>query len=238
MHDRLESVLQFSKTYLRKYFTTFMKHTAKLVEAFQLLDIGQNTGKKKSKHRDGQIRGSGRDKSPSQSGSESGLQSDGKSGRFSSKKKSSLPKCPYALCTESGKGHLIKDFLKASAEEMSKMFEELKASKYRDGPAKSTRGQQGSCRTGSESSRSDAKLGGTLGRTVTKPPTDPAEAQAPSSRNTVSDVVTSLDTTRRCDDCSDDSIVSPTLAERAVIKETGHMTAVKTVQLRFALKPG
>lgn len=224
-----------------------MKHAVKLAEAFQLLDNGPKHGKPKAnKNRDGHNRGGGTDKSPSKPGSE--LRPDEKSRSRSSKKTGGLPDCPYAFCAEKGEKHLIKDCPKSSPEENSKMFDDLKANKYRDGPSKSTRGQKGRSQSDSDSSRSQPKSGGTVGRMATKPIPDSAEAEAPfcpitvsdgvTSLDTTSDGVTSLDTAGRTDEGSDDSIVSSKLAERSVLRGIGCMTSITTVRLRVALKSG
>lgn len=53
---------------------------------------------------------------------------------------------------------------------------------------------------------------------------------------TLSDGRASLDVTGRCDDGSDDSLVSPGTAEKAALKGIGKLTAIEPVMLQVALK--
>lgn len=58
----------------------------------------------------------------------------------------------------------------------------------------------------------------------------------PSCQITVSDGLVSHTARGRCDDGSDDSIVSPRLAQAAVVKGIGRMSAIPPVHLRVALQ--
>lgn len=55
---------------------------------------------------------------------------------------------------------------------------------------------------------------------------------------TLADGGTTMDAVGTCDDGSDESIVSPCVAERAVLQGIGRMTAIRTIELQVALKDG
>lgn len=81
--------------------------------------------------------------------------------------------------------------------------------------------------------RESSKPSGTTGRLG---PTDPVSTETPSCPITVSDGQTPLKATGRCDDGSDDSIVSPSLAECAANRGIGKINAITPVRLQVALK--
>ena len=107
---------------------------------------------------------------------------------------------------------------------MLELKAELTGKKAADGPCKSTRRQK--------NQQNSAEPKGTVNRL--KPTTSPSPASSCSV--TVSDGKTSLEGTGRCDDRSDDSIVSPSLAEKAALSGIGKITAIKTTHLSVALK--
>lgn len=235
LQDRLKSDLEFARTDCRKDFTKFMKHAVKLADAFQLLDNGPKHGKTKVSRTDGKP-GRGGSSSKPTSTPASTSRSDGKRRSHLEKSKGSLPDCPFHACSATGEKHLIKNCPKASSEEKSKMLDELRSSKYRDGPSRSTRSQTGRSSASSEASKPQPKSGGTVARMGSKPPQ--LVTEPPSCSITVSDGISSQETTGRCDDGSDESIVSSRLAEKAVVQGIGRMTAIKTIKLRVALKNG
>eukprot|EP00737_Agarophyton_chilense_P004416 gb/GEZJ01005548.1/.p1 GENE.gb/GEZJ01005548.1/~~gb/GEZJ01005548.1/.p1 ORF type:complete len:277 (+),score=18.39 gb/GEZJ01005548.1/:1081-1911(+) len=104
------------------------------------------------------------------------------------------------------------------------------AQKAADGPSKSTRSQNN--KSGARQGISNNK--GTVNRL--RPSSN--LKNPPSCLITVSDGMTSLNGTGRCDDCSDDSIVSPNLAKKAALKGIGRLSAIKTTHLSVALKSG
>ena len=120
------------------------------------------------------------------------------------------------------------------------MLEDLKAAKARDGPSRSTRSQTGSAGLKQSTDSSSSTREPITGRLKKKMSTakDAPDLDTPSCKVTVSDGAVSLSTIGRCDDGSDDSLVSRKVAEAAVLQGIGRMKAIEPVTLSVALKAG
>lgn len=230
LQDRLSSDLQFSKHSLKKDFKEFMKHSVRLSEPFQLVDSGpEGKNKRSGRHGSQPSRSGGNpDKKPNV-----GDLRHHKPGTAPCSKRA-YPDCPFGPCKGKGLKHLIEDCPDASAADKDRMFAELEAIRARDGPSKSPRGQK----TYADSSRNEtSKASGTAGRLSKKEKIATQNAH-PSCPITVSDGQAAINAIGRCDDGSDDSTVSSSLAERAAVRGVGKITAITPVRLSVALKAG
>lgn len=97
---------------------------------------------------------------------------------------------------------------------------EIAAKKVANGPAKSTRSQT-----------SNRNISGVVSRLLPE-----VHQESSNCFMTVSDGMTSIKSSRRCDDGSDSSIVSPMLTEAATIKGIGKIVAIEKFSLAVALK--
>lgn len=123
------------------------------------------------------------------------------------------------------------------------MLEKLAAEKDNDGPSTSTRlykSQQGGWKQNKD--EKEGKTSGNTGRLTSCSVTIEGTGDATPCDVTVADVLTSLETIGRSDDGSDDSVVSPKLAEAAVGQGIGRMKKIDPAKLQVALrkedKPG
>ena len=116
------------------------------------------------------------------------------------------------------------------------MLEDIAAAKAQNGRHSSTRSKTVSSGVGP--SRSETKSSNVVGHMTKKKTTNRKAFDTPSCPVTVSDGRESITATARCDDGSDDSLVSPNLAERAAVQGIGKITATEPVRLNVALKTG
>lgn len=219
LKDRLESDLSFSHHPLKKDFKGFLKHSIRLAEAFQIVDSGPPT------KRGGKDRGAS--KNNSRSGNK-GNQDANKSETSNRKKSDNKPICLWPPHKERGLRHFLRECRDCPEEEKSRLLAERAKEKAKDGPSKSTRGQ--TVDRGDAAASSSSKP--TAGRLQTSAIDFP---NSPSCPIVVSDGTTSLNGTGRCDDGSDDSIASPTIAQDAVLKGIGRLEAITPVAIQVAL---
>ena len=229
LRDRLSSDIKFSYIECRKDFKAFLKHAVRVSEAFQLVDTGPNARPKTDRSTTSN-RGGNQDSTGSRPSGNSPTASR------SSKRSSSAPDCPFGVCKTKGLKHWIRNCPNATETEKQRMLEDIAAAKARNGPHSSTRSKTVS--SGAGSSRSETKSSNVVGRMTKKKTTDRKAFNTPSCPVTVSDGRESITATARCDDGSDDSLVSPKLAERAAVKGIGKITAIEPVRLNVALKTG
>ena len=210
-----------------------MAHAVKLSEAFDLLDNGH-------KQKEGRSTRIGNDKHAESNRSSASAviavqaKKIGKGNRNSSSRPD--PPCPFEFCKSHSLKHWIKDCPHSTVDEKNRMRAEIASEKAKTGPARSTRAQLGS-KTMSFGNGSDSHKP-TAGRLRTERPRVKLDPDPPSCTITLSDGRATLDAQGRCDDGSDDSIVSPTLAERAALKGIGKIRAIEPVRLQVALKSG
>lgn len=130
-----------------------------------------------------------------------------------------LPLCLYQPCRAKGIRHLLRDCKECPPEEKKRLRDELAAKRAAEGPAHSTR---------SKTKAADAQTAGRV-----------THSDSAKARNiTLKDDNASMHCSGRCDDGSDESIVSTTLAEAAVLKGIGRLRSVKPVKVRVAIKSG
>ena len=235
LKNRLQPDLDFAHYGLQKDFRGFMKHAVRLSESFQIVYSAPQS-ERPTKHQSRPRGGSGDGKH---------LKPDAGEGRDNGRprkprREREAPNCPFGRCKSNGRKHWIRDCPESTDKEKEDMLAEIAASKARDGPRKSTRGQKGTY-TATKSSHNTSgglRVGGTAGCLGRKPKSGAKTRHIPSCNITVSDGNAWLDSQGRCDDGSDDSIVSPALAEKAVIRGIGKITAIKPVYLQVALKDG
>lgn len=239
LQNRLTSDLSFSKYKFQKDWHAFLKHAVRLAEAFQLVDEGPRPdggndngvsgggagkGKGKGKGRGGTANGG--------AGTSGGQGSDNPGGGNKKGKgsgngiKGELPLCLWEPHRQAGVRHLLRDCPQCPPEERRALLAKRADEKSRDGPSNNTRSKTPSTTT----------------------PTQPAPIQtgrlqqqvspygSSSCPIIVSDGPTSHDGTGRCDDGSDESIVSPSLAQAAAIKGIGRMSSIPPVKIQVALK--
>lgn len=127
--------------------------------------------------------------------------------------------------------HSADDCEHSSVEEKKAFKYKVAAAKARNGPARSTRSQLFSA---DDATSSSSKSVGRL-REDKKGCDEKDNDNSTSCIMTVSDSKASIDATGLCDDASDGSIASTTLAERAVIKGIGKIEAIDTDWLEVAL---
>lgn len=220
LQESLQSDLRFAHQDLRKDFKSFMQHAVKLSIAFEIVDIGPRRDRASStdSRRNGN-RSTDRD-------STKGTPQSSNNSRQNNRPKKFIPACPFPSCMRQKLMHWIDDCPKANDAEKRQMKKDLAAKRAQDGPARSTRGQKTRVRFAE-----DAASRGTTGRL-----SNTADVDTSSCIVTVSDGLASLDTAGRCDDGSDESLVSPSLAERAAMKGIGKLSSIAPVRLQVALK--
>jgi len=218
LRTRLEQDIAFSHHDLRADFTGFMKHAIDLSSAFQRVDNGplksrkgdKDLPKSKKDVADGSTVGS--------SSSKAGVKYDGHSKK--AKKKPPTP-CPLPKCHGKNRFHWMSDCTESTETEKAHYRAELATLKAQDGPSKSTRGQASK----------------TVSRLKQEPDTTGRDdGDQPSCRMTVQDTRASLGVIGRCEDGSDETLVSKEIAEKAVLQGIGKLEAVATVRLEVALK--
>lgn len=224
LRSRLESDLDFSHHHLRKDFKAFMKHAIKLSDAFQLVDIGvpKNSSNKSKKAR--KTRGGNKDGNNDLSADSSG--SPGK-------QDSNLPICLYPPHQSKGYRHLLRDCKACPDHEKKALLKARAEEKEKTGPSRSTRSQTAAAIASSSThvKSEDKKVAGRL-----KPP---ARSFCSSSFAVkISDGTESVTASGRADDGSDESIVSPKVAENAVLNGIGKFKKIPPISLQVALKDG
>lgn len=225
LKTRLQSDLEFAYVLLKKDFSGFMAHAIKLSEAYQLLDNGA------SSHNNDHADKSGKQhRTKSRGGTSRSLATseDNKDSRRSSatqrdRSVKQPPLCLHPPCRAKGIRHWMGDCGATTEAEKLKLRAKYAEDRAKDGPAHNTRGQGNFKKQAGTAGRLRQKQGG-------------AKPDSPSCEVTIAESDKTLAATGRCDDGSDDSIVSPELAERAVLAGIGTLKAIPTVRLQVALK--
>lgn len=225
LHDRLESDLNLAYYHLRKDFRGFLRHAVKLSDALELLDNGPPTNRN-GKPNNNQTKNT----SPSRGGSNNQSPSDTVQSSSDTKKPKFVPKCPFPVCKKKGLKHWIDDCTTSDDKQKATMKADIIAAKARDGPSKSTRGQK------AQASDKDS-ASGTTGRLNKETPIS-VKGSKTNCELRISDGLACIEATGRCDDGSDDSLVSPTLAERAALRGIGKLDKIPPTRLQVALKKG
>ena len=224
LYDRLDSDIQFAYNDLRKDFKGFMKHAMDLSDAFQKLDVGPRREDKSKKVRSP---GSGPGWTQTPPSSPSAKPKSNRSKGANDR----TPLCLYSPCKEKAYRHYLKNCPNCPVDEEARLFEELAREKAKDGPARSTRFQKAKQ---TEKVKTE-KIFGTAGRLGSQQVKSSESASCPI---TVFDGQVSVSISGRCDDGSDDSIVSARVAEQAAIKGIGKISTIEPVRLQVALKTG
>lgn len=225
LRERLESDLSFSQHELKKDFKGFLRHAIRLAEAFQIVDAGPSH--KKNRKED--------NATPSNSKGRSGNTDNKESGKKqkSNKKTEDLPICLWPAHAERGIRHYLKDCRACPDDEKKRILLERAAEKAKDGPSKSTRAQNST----THGTSGTASGSGTISRPTTGrlQHNKIAFTSTPSCPITISDGNVSVKGTGRCDDGSDETIASPQIAEKAVLKGIGRFEAITPVKIQVAL---
>ena len=232
--DGGKSDLKFAYNEYKKDFRKFISHAIRVSMDFQLVDNGPKNSNSCDGAKDGRkSRGNNHKNYTAQSPTKS----QGGTGKLegNSITKRTIPDCPHAQCKSRGLKHYIKACSDSTYQGKQQMFAEIATAKQRDGPSRSTRSQTSTDKPVSLSAGT-SNLKGTTGRITQDVPPKLAQVDTPSCPISVSDGTNSLDAQGRCDDGSDDSIVSANLAERAAIMGIGKTSAIKPVRLCVALK--
>lgn len=190
-------------------YYSFMEHCLVLNQAFQEVDVGPN---KNTVVSDVHTPGDNLKTKPS-------LKADRKHGSRATR---DPPVRLFDTHRVAGIRHLLKDCTECPEEKKKVLLDKYRAEKKSDGPARNTR---------SQTSRH-------VGRLVNKQPTMKINDMDTSCPVRLADGSVSVMETGRCDDGSDATIVSPKIAEMAVVKGVGMIYGIKPVKLQVALKDG
>lgn len=227
LKSRTEQDISFAHVKLKYDFKGFIKHAFKLSEAFEKIDSGPPKNNKPDKDNGSP----NKDRKGNKAGQSS--QSGGSSSKSTTKGKRELPfPCPLNSCQ--GKApkdamHWIDDCKDSTAAAKKEYEINSVAAKARDGPARSTISQA--------SSASDAvsSSGRTAGR-IQRPTIESDDGgDSPSCTMTLSAGIASVQAIGRCDDGSNISVASPTLAETSAIKGIGKIEAIEKVSVEVPL---
>ena len=219
LQSRLDSDLQFSHHDLRKNFQGFLKHATRLSEAFQLLDNGKPSSQSSPSSK------------PHKQGRSGNRQKEHENKKTQTKSTRSLPICLYGPHKERGLRHLLRDCRECPEEEKEKLFKAYADEKAKTGPSRSTRGQrQKSAEADSDKKQSVRRLDNSSQPNAVNEPNDT------SFPVTITNGTACLTANGRTDDGSDESVVSSTFAESAVLQGIGTMTNIDKVSLQVALK--
>lgn len=240
LHDRLEADLSFAKYELRKDFHGFLKHAIRLAEAFQIVDSGpaprggtNDTNNNNEGTRNGGGRGRGRGRGRGGRGRDRGRDARGgggsSSGDGTEPHNEELPLCLWEPHRRKGLRHLLKDCRACPPDERQKLYAKRAEEFARDGPAKGTRSQTHTPPTLITTKTDKQPTTGRLKQVI-------SAFNSPSCPIEVRDGPVTHAGMGRCDDGSDESIVSPTLAQAAVVKGIGRMTAIAPIKIQVALK--
>lgn len=210
----LESDLELSQYGLRKEFKGFMAQAIKLSEAFQLVDNG--TSSRRRKNRDSRDRRNKDNASDSEKGRDVTSCKGTSNGR-------NLHVCLYGPYEAKCYRHYLKDCTACIEEEKKKLFKHHAKLKAATRPSKSARSQKGAHTT-----RAEDKVVGSVN----------VSRHAASSSFVVSfhEGEESLTGKGRADDGSDESTVSTRIAECAVLNGIGKMTKIAPISLQVALE--
>lgn len=199
-----------------------MKHAIRVSEAFELVNSGPPKSRKAEKDSDTPKPSA---KAGSSSNKTARKSDDSSKGSGTTKKPPPGP-CPLPKCKGKNRLHWISECTVHNDAEKKQHRVDIAAEKARDGPSKSTRSQTAEpaaaikfvkrLQDGSESGK--------------------ANFDSPACRMTLKASTASHDLTGRCDDGSDESIVAPSVAEKAVLKGVGYMETIDKVCLEVALK--
>ena len=215
LKERLESDLGFSQHQLKKDFKAFMAHAVKLSEAFQLVDSGRQ--RKRQQHANGQ--NSTRQSSPSESNSNT--------------TKSEVPLCLWPPHSSKGIRHLLKHCRDCPADEKKRLLQERSKKLAETGPHSNLRPRQAqtssSSKTPAASSSETSQKHPTTGRVSSC-------VSSPSCDISLCDANSQIICKGRCDDGSDDTIISPRIATDAVGRGIGKMYPISPVTVQVALK--
>lgn len=219
LRTRIESDLSFSQKQLKNDFRNFMAHCLKLSDAFQLLDVGpafcktHNVNAKETKNMK-YIRM--KDQAPEGSSSTKLFKEP-----VMKRELREAPLCLYEPQKNRGVRHYLRDCPDCPKEEKKKLLDDNFAERGKDGPAANTRARQ---------------RDGNVGRIPKNNTT--IENGDTSCSVILADGKTTITATGRCDDGSDDTIISPKMAERAAIAGIGKISSIVPVTLQAALMDG
>lgn len=208
LKERLEADLSFSQHALKKDFNKFLKHAVRLSEAFQLVDVGpRRKPKKNPRNRSG---------NPDHLQTEPSKDSD-----------STTPLCLFEPCRKKGIRHFLRHCKACPPEEKKRIREDLAAKKAASGPASNTRSKTANQNLPDQTSNNK------------HPPTARRVAHldsSPSCTIVLHDEDTSIQCQGRCDDGSDESLISPRIAEAATLQGIGKLRSIKPIVVQVALK--
>lgn len=207
LRERLESDLSFSHHALKKDFKEFLKHAVKLSEAFQTVDNGP---KKKKKLNDANRSGNPGENPPDKN----------------KDKNREQPLCLWEPHRKAGLRHLLRHCKECPPEEKKRIREQIAKEKAKTGPAKSPRAQIAQQAEQEKHKKDPPKIAARISN----------QQGTAACQITLKDDSATLPCVGRCDDGADESIVSPQLAESAVLSGIGKMKKIKPVTVQAALK--
>jgi len=209
LRTRLREDLEFSQRSLRKDFKGFMTHAIKLAEAFQLVDSGRDrkpTFERPIVPRTGTKPGTTPAVPPTATVPETPKK----------RAERAPPYCIMPNCAKDRKRHYFSD-CPEDPKEIAKMQESLKGN-----PADRTRSKSGAA--GASGSRPSSNKVTSL-----------VPENSPTVPMTVEDGKSSVSVVGQCDDGSDDSLVSPHIANKAVLDGIGSFKKIDPVSFQVAL---
>ena len=215
LKERLESDLNFSHYNLKKDFNEFLLHAVKVSEAFQIVDAGRRK----------RNRNDGKDADKNQTGKTSpGIPKPEPDGS------TEVPLCLWPPHATKGYRHLLKDCKKCPPEEKKKLLAARAAKLAETGPHSGLRSAKtnGSSSTQSPDDKYSPKAH-TTGRLTNI-------HSSPGCLFTLSDNDAEVTCKGRCDDGSDETLISPRIAERAALQGIGKINSIAKVSVQVALK--
>lgn len=214
-----------------KDFKKFLQHVVMVSTAFQMLD-----SKPKPRSETGKLDCTGRHGGNSEKGRKSKTVPEKRGTTKKGSGSSTAPPCPHGPCKAKVLRRWLRDCEDATKTERASLLAEVAVNKAKTGPSKSTRSQVfGGGSDASSQSSGRRKIGRlpyqkSLNHTVS--------FSSPACPITLLEGLSSVNGTGRCDDGSDDSLVSPRLVEQAALKGIGKLTAIEPIGIRVALKQG
>ena len=231
LQRRLDDDLQFAHTNLRKDFSAFMDHAIDVAEAYQKVQ-GDAT---RQRHQLNIPRVNRKSAITQQHSSHAKTSNNVIKGRESPdsgpKNKKPLPPCPFHVCKAKGLRHWINDCRNSSFEEKNQMRKEFARLKSAAGPSLSTRSRKDSTQLNKPNTSSNSS-----NTSITRRVEIPKSITESNKRNNSDMVIVAagaakLEVSGRCDDGADDSVVSKSLAEKAVATGIGHIEQIPKTEV-------